>query len=132
MRVAVEEVRNEIIYPLYYQGFQREQPPDIVIRGKVIYNVALNHRSPHYEDQNCLGKNLEYFEDKNSDNLNQGAVQVYQDLSYGGILACRPGAWLVKKICFICMQSQFQKGPHIEIQNNFQNMFHFYDSFNGL
>ena len=31
---------------------------------------------------------------------------IYQDLNYVGILAGRPGAWLVKKICFICMQSQ--------------------------
>ena len=44
-----------------------------------------------------------------------------QYLIYGEILAGRPGAWLVKKISFLCMQSQ-----------NFQTMFHFYDSFNGL
>ena len=31
---------------------------------------------------------------------------LHQDLSYDGILASRPEAWLVKKICFICMQSQ--------------------------
>ena len=30
---------------------------------------------------------------------------IYQDLSYGEILAGRPGAWLVKKIIFIGMQS---------------------------
>ena len=34
---------------------------------------------------------------------------LYQYLSYGGILAGRPGAWLVTKICFICMQSQISK-----------------------
>ena len=42
---------------------------------------------------------------------------IHQDLSYGEILAGRPGACLVTKL---------QKGPYIEIQNNFQNMFHFY------
>ena len=31
---------------------------------------------------------------------------IYQDLSYDGILAGRPGAWLGKKICFVCMQSK--------------------------
>ena len=31
---------------------------------------------------------------------------VYQDLSHDGILAGRPGAWLVKTNCFICRQSQ--------------------------
>ena len=31
---------------------------------------------------------------------------LYQDLSYDEILAGRPEAWLVKKICIICMQSQ--------------------------
>ena len=31
---------------------------------------------------------------------------VDQDLSYGEILAGRPGAWLVKKIYFIYMQSK--------------------------
>ena len=51
---------------------------------------------------------------------------------YGEILASQPGAWLVKKICLICMQSQNKKGPHIKIQQKFQNMFRFYDSFNGL
>ena len=50
-----------------------------------------------------------------------------QDLIDGEFLAGQPGAWLVKNNCFICMQ-----GPHIKIQNNFQNMFCFYDSFNGL
>ena len=34
---------------------------------------------------------------------------IYRDLSYGEILAGRPGAWLVKKIWFICMQSQIFK-----------------------
>ena len=54
---------------------------------------------------------------------------IYQDLSYGEILASRPGAWLVKKTCFICMQSkQFKKGTYVEIQNDFQNIFNFYDS----
>ena len=33
-------------------------------------------------------------------------VALHQDLSYDEILAGRPGAWLVKKICFICMQLQ--------------------------
>ena len=45
------------------------------------------------------------------------------DLSYGEILAGRPGAWLVKQICFICMQSKKSKGTHVEIQIDFQNMF---------
>ena len=31
---------------------------------------------------------------------------INQDLSFDGILASRPGAWLVKKIFFICMQSK--------------------------
>ena len=33
-------------------------------------------------------------------------VKLNQDLSYDGILAGRPGAWHMKKICNICMQSQ--------------------------
>ena len=33
-------------------------------------------------------------------------IKLYRDLSYGEILAGRPGAWLVKKIYFICMQSK--------------------------
>ena len=33
-------------------------------------------------------------------------VFIYQDLSYGEILAGQPEAWLVKKIFFVCMQSQ--------------------------
>ena len=33
-------------------------------------------------------------------------IDTYQDLSYGEILAGRPGAWLLKKIRFIYMQSQ--------------------------
>ena len=39
---------------------------------------------------------------------------LHQDLSYGDILAGRPGAWLVKKKKkFICMQSQnFKKTPY--------------------
>ena len=32
--------------------------------------------------------------------------EIYQDLSYDDSLSGRPGAWLVKKIFFICMQSQ--------------------------
>ena len=56
-----------------------------------------------------------------------------QDLSYGEILAGRPAAWLVKIIFFVMHAiTKFQKRPHIEIQTNFQNMFGFYDSFNGL
>ena len=47
--------------------------------------------------------------------------EVNQDFSNGEILADRPGAWLV---IFFYMHAitKFQKGPHIEIQNNFQNM----------
>ena len=60
-------------------------------------------------------------------------VLVDQDLSYGDILAGRPEAWLVTQMFFYMHAiTKFQKGPHIEIQNNFQNMFCFYDSFNGL
>ena len=33
-------------------------------------------------------------------------LSIYQDLSYSEILAGRHRAWLVKKIRFICMQSQ--------------------------
>ena len=38
--------------------------------------------------------------------LQTSKSSIYQDLSYDEILAGRPGAWLVKNICFICMQSQ--------------------------
>ena len=31
---------------------------------------------------------------------------LYQDLSYGEILSNQPGAWLVKRICFMCIQPQ--------------------------
>ena len=56
-----------------------------------------------------------------------------QDLSYGEILAGPPGAWLVKQI-FFCMHAikKVKKGTYIEIQNDFQNMFEFYDSLYGL
>ena len=54
-----------------------------------------------------------------------------QDLNYGEILAGQPGA--CEKNMFIGMQSQnFKKKPHIEIQTNSQNVFLFYDSFNGF
>ena len=36
-------------------------------------------------------------------------VCIYQDLSYDESLSGRPGAWLEKKIFFICMQSQILK-----------------------
>ena len=52
---------------------------------------------------------------------------IHQDLSHGELFAGQPGVWLVKKIYFI-----FKKEPKIDIQNNFQNMFCFYDSPNGL
>ena len=45
--------------------------------------------------------------------------KIHQDLSYDDSLSGRPGAWLVKKIFFICMQSQNLKKTHIEIQNYF-------------
>ena len=65
--------------------------------------------------------------------LEKNYMHIDQDLSYGGILVGRPGAWLMKKKLFYMHAiTQFQKGPHIEIENYFQNMFHFYDSFNGL
>ena len=55
-----------------------------------------------------------------------------QDLSYGEIFAGQPAAWLLKiKSCYAC-NHKISKRPYIENQNNFQNMFHFYDSFNGL
>ena len=56
-----------------------------------------------------------------------------QDLSYGEILAGRPGSWLVKKLFFLyaCYQKS-KKGTYVEIQNDFQNMFSFYDSIYGL
>ena len=45
-------------------------------------------------------------------------VTIYQDLSYGEILAGGPGAWLVKKIYFICIK-KIIKGTYVEIQNDF-------------
>ena len=38
--------------------------------------------------------------------LSVASQRLNQDLSYVEILAGRPGAWLVKKIFFICMQSK--------------------------
>ena len=53
-----------------------------------------------------------------------------QDLSYGEILAGRPGAWLVKKIYFhMHAIKKVKKGTYIEIKNNFQNMFRFMIAF---
>ena len=47
-------------------------------------------------------------------------------LSYGDTLSGQSGAWLVRKLCFICMQSnKFTKGSHIKIQYDFQNRFCF-------
>ena len=70
-----------------------------------------------------------------SRNLDKSENKLYaldQDLSFDEILAGRPGAWLVFKKNYMHAITEFQKIPHIEIQNNFQSMFHFYDSFNGL
>ena len=57
-----------------------------------------------------------------------------QDLSYGEILAGQPGAWLVKERIFFYMHAikKVIMGTYIEIQNDFQNMFKFYDSLYGL
>ena len=41
-------------------------------------------------------------------------------------LACEKNMFYMHAI------TKFSKGPHIEIHNNFQNMFHLYDSFNSL
>ena len=58
------------------------------------------------------------------------AVQcIDQDLSYGEILAGRPGAWLVFYMHAI---KKVKKGIYVEIQNDFQNVFEFYDSLYGL
>ena len=58
---------------------------------------------------------------------------IHQDLSYGEILADRPGAWLVKKIYFYMHSiKKVKKGTYVEIQNYFQSMFSFYDSIYGL
>ena len=56
---------------------------------------------------------------------------LHQDLSYGEILAGQPEAWLLKKKKkkFYACNHKISKGLHTEIQNNFQNMFRFYDSF---
>ena len=66
-------------------------------------------------------------------NIKPTTCVLYRDLSYGEILSGRPGAWLVKKI-FFCMHAikKVKKGIYIEIQNDFQNMFKFYDSLYGL
>ena len=50
-------------------------------------------------------------------------VYIYQDLSYGDILAGQPGAWLVKDMFCMHAITKFQKEPYIEIQNNIQNIF---------
>ena len=55
-----------------------------------------------------------------TDSLRSSPASINQDLSYDESLSGQPGAWLVKKIFFICMQSQnFKKKTHIEIQNDF-------------
>ena len=41
-----------------------------------------------------------------SSRVSVSQTYLYQDFSYGEILAGRPGAWLVKNIFSICMQSQ--------------------------
>ena len=65
--------------------------------------------------------------------IETSAAALYQDLSYGEILAGRPGAWLVKKIISnMHAIKKVKKGTHVEIQNDFQNMFNFYDSLYGL
>ena len=62
-----------------------------------------------------------------------GQLSIYQDLSYGEILAGRPRAWLVKKHIFrMHAIKKVKKGTYIEIQNDFQNIFKFYDSLYGL
>ena len=51
---------------------------------------------------------------------------LHQDLSYDGILAGLPGAWLVKKICFICMQSHnFKKDLILKFKTILRTCFFF-------
>ena len=58
---------------------------------------------------------------------------MHDSLEYGQTKSGQLGDWLVKKNIFICMQSKkLQKGTYVEIQNDFQNMFNFYDSLYGL
>ena len=55
-----------------------------------------------------------------------------QDLSYGEILANRPGAWLMNFFKTTHAIKKVKKQTYVEIQNDFQNMFNFYDSLWGL
>ena len=61
-----------------------------------------------------------------------GNTFINQDLSYGEILVGRPGAWLVKEIFYMHAIKKVKKRTYVEIQNDFQNMFTFYDSLYGL
>ena len=57
---------------------------------------------------------------------------LYKDLSYGEILAGQPGAWLVKFFFYMHAIKKVKKGIYVEIHNDLQNMFKFFDSFYGL
>ena len=86
---------------------------------RVYHNVRLGHLEP-FEIISKLGSIWDHFRPFGRI-LKSGLL--YRDLSYGEILVGRPGAWLVKKIFFICMQSQnFKKDLILK----------FFDSFNGL
>ena len=63
----------------------------------------------------------------------KSAFNLNQDLSYGEILANRPGAWLVKKKkSYMHAIKKVKDETYIEIQNDFQSMFKFYNSLYGL
>ena len=63
--------------------------------------------------QNLKGK-------KSGLKLNKYPTYLYQDLSYGEILAGGPGSWLVKKSIFYMHQiKKFKNGSYVEIENDF-------------
>ena len=56
---------------------------------------------------------------------------INQDFSYDESLSGRPGDWLVI-FFYMAAITKLKKISHIKIQNDFLNMFSFYDSHYGL
>ena len=52
---------------------------------------------------------------------------IYQDLSYGEILTGRPGAWLVKIICYMHTIIKFKHVLEIILNFNITSLFNFFD-----
>ena len=87
-------------------------PNGIPLRGYFPYNwtetmAKIQFLKQYFFLPNTLCETMKYQVNTNNrvfPNILGYRYNIYQDLSYGELLAAQPGAWLVKKICFLCMQ----------------------------